>query len=142
MSIHYFYQCIVTSGSYVDSDARGFPNRSLIRSGHYLARIEDQELGINAEDCGNEMRFINSYLNIANSPNCTMKTTYINKLPRIIIVCIKGISAGEEILLDYGEAYNQRYLKPKSYQSELISSESLFEQLPLAAEDCEDLSNC
>jgi len=85
--------------------------------GHYLACLEDvpqeKSLGVDAETCGNEIRFINSYLNIAFEPNVTMRTTYINEFPHLVVVCMRDIEIGEEILLDYGEAYNETFLKPK-----------------------------
>ena len=86
-------------------------------NGHYVAALEDkahsESLGIDAECMGNEMRFINSYLNIAFNPNVTMRTSYINTYPHIVLVCLQDIEVGEEFLLDYGEAYNKAYLLPK-----------------------------
>ena len=88
------------------------------KTGHYVAALEDAEhdksLGLDAEFCGNEMRFINSYLGIANRCNVVMKTVYIDTLPHIIIICTEDISPGEEILFDYGESYNNAYLLPES----------------------------
>lgn len=55
------------------------------------------------ECCGNEMRFINSYLSISFSPNVVMKTVYVDTTPIIVIVCIDNIDIDDEILLDYGE---------------------------------------
>lgn len=85
--------------------------------GHYLATLEDlpqtESLGVDAENCGNEIRFINSYLNIAFAPNVTMRTTYINTYPHLVVVCTRDIEIDEEILLDYGEAYNKEFLLPK-----------------------------
>lgn len=83
--------------------------------GHYVACLEDsnehdESVGIDAEQVGNEMRFINSYLNIAFSPNVAMRTVYIDTHPRIIIVCIADIDIDDELLLDYGKAYNEAYL--------------------------------
>ena len=62
-----------------------------------------KSLGINAEDCGNEMRYINSYLNIAFSANVTMRTAYINTYPHILIIALATIEIGDELLLDYGK---------------------------------------
>ena len=107
-----------------------------VLKGHYLATLEDlpqeQSLGIDAEKVGNEMRFINSYLNIAFSPNVTMRTTYINTYPHLMIVCTRDIDIGEEILLDYGEAYNKEFLQPKSeiVTESTLSNEELLEELP------------
>lgn len=91
-------------------------------NGHYVAALEDkahsESLGIDAEIMGNEMRFINSYLNIAFYPNVTMRTSYVNTYPHIVLVCMQDIEPGEEFLLDYGEAYTQAYLIPKEKQPE------------------------
>ena len=69
-------------------------------------------LGLDAKNCGNELRFINSYLNVDFGPNVTMRTVYINTYPHICIVCMRDIEIGDEFLLDYGEAYNKAYLTP------------------------------
>jgi hypothetical protein len=104
-------------------------------NGHYVAALEDKghddSLGIDAQHCGNEMRFINSYLNVGFKPNVTMRTAYINTIPHIVIVCCEDIEVGDEILLDYGEAYNRAYLLPKTttVTSEL-SMEDVKEALP------------
>ena len=88
-----------------------------IKCGHYLAALEDTEhedsLGLDAGDCGNEMRFINSYINVDFSPNVTMRTVYMNTYPHLVIVATKDIEVGEEILLDYGAAYNNLYILKK-----------------------------
>eukprot|EP01041_Mallomonas_annulata_P005357 gene5357-10708_t len=85
--------------------------------GLYCAALEDrntkESLGVNAEECGNEMRFINSYLNIDFEPNLTMRTVYTDTYPHLVLVCTKNIEVDDEFLLDYGEAYNQAYLTPK-----------------------------
>jgi len=89
--------------------------------GHYVASLEDcsdhdSSLGIDAETCGNELRFINSHIGIAFSPNVTMRTVYVNTLPHIVLVCTTDIEVGEEFLLDYGASYNAAYLtgEPKT----------------------------
>ena len=99
------------------------------------ARIEDDsvDLGINAEDCGNEIRFINSYLNIGEA-NCVMRTTTLNSLPHIVIVCTKHIPKSSEILLDYGDAYNNKYILQKT-RFEPPSPIELFDHLPYLDED-------
>ena len=47
-------------------------------AGHYVAALEDkpheESMGLDAEHCGNEMRFINSFLNVASESNVTMRT--------------------------------------------------------------------
>eukprot|EP01041_Mallomonas_annulata_P002688 gene2688-5291_t len=86
--------------------------------GHYVALLEDKPpnynaLGVDAGQCGNEMRFINSYSNVSDEPNLTMRTVYIDTYPHLVLVCTKNIEVDDEFLLDYGEAYNQAYLTPK-----------------------------
>jgi hypothetical protein len=74
--------------------------------GHYVAALEDKgtddSLGIDAQTCGNEMRFINSYLNIAFEPNVTLRTVYMGGMPHLLVICLRDIEIGEEFLLDYG----------------------------------------
>ena len=48
-------------------------------------KAHEDSLGLDAQDCGNEMRFINSYLNVDFAPNVTMRTAYMNTYPRILI---------------------------------------------------------
>jgi hypothetical protein len=84
--------------------------------GHYVALLEDKDyndsMGVDAMDCGNEMRFINSYLNVASRPNVKMRTAYVGTYPHVLVLCIEDIEIGEEILLDYGDEYTNMYLKP------------------------------
>jgi hypothetical protein len=74
--------------------------------GHYVAALEDkgtdESLGIDAQTCGNEMRFINSFLNIAFEPNVTLRTVYMGGMPHLLVICLRDIEIGEEFLLDYG----------------------------------------
>lgn len=71
-----------------------------------MASLEDKahsdSLGIDAQQMGNEMRFINSHLNIAFGPNVTLRTAYIGGLPHLLVVCLENIDIGDEFLLDYG----------------------------------------
>jgi hypothetical protein len=82
--------------------------------GHYVACLEDRahedSLGLDAERVGNECRFINSYINIEFGPNVAMKTAYVDSYPHIIIIVIAlTIEIGDEILLDYGNAYTNAF---------------------------------
>ena len=72
-------------------------------------------MGIDGEHCGNEMRFINSAYNMGESNNCKMSIVYCDTYPRVMIVVTRNIAVGEEILMDYGEAYNSRYLAPMAH---------------------------
>jgi hypothetical protein len=112
--------------------------------GHYVAALEDksheESVGLDAMHFGNEMRFINSYINVSTAANVTMRTVYIGGLPHIVIVCMRDIVPGEEFLFDYGEAYNNAYLLPKvTKQHAAISDEELREALPFCDEDMDDL---
>lgn len=95
-----------------------------VKSGHYLAALEDKSnddsLGLDAATCGNEMRFINSYIGIDFSPNVTMRTVYMNTYPHLVIVATRDIEIGEELLLDYGDAYNQLYILKKTEEKKLL----------------------
>ena len=108
-------------------------------SGHYVAALEDKttldSLGLDAQDCGNEMRFINSYLNVDFAPNVTMRTVYINTYPHICIVCTRDIDVGDEILLDYGDAYNKAFLTPPPPPPPPIPPEVLDDALPCGLMD-------
>ena len=101
--------------------------------GHYVACLEDGDralektLGIDAETCGNELRFINSHINIAFAPNATLRVVYVAGLPHVVIVCTADIEPDEEILLDYGAAYNAAYLsgKPTTHSEAMSEAASL-----------------
>ena len=58
-----------------------------------------------------------------------MRTTYIETFPHLVVVCTRDIEIGEEILLDYGEAYNDIFLKPK-VQSSITSVVDMKKALP------------
>ena len=83
------------------------------QNGRYVAAIDkdnnNNNLGIDAETHGNEMRFINHYRNIGMFANVVMRVCYIDTYPHIIIVCTRDILEGEEVLLDYGDAYIEAY---------------------------------
>jgi len=108
---------------------------SEVKCGHYLAALEDksndESLGLDAANCGNEMRFINSYIGIDFSPNVTMRTVYMNTYPHLVIVATRDIDIGEELLLDYGEAYNQLYiLKKEEKKTEIVDFSIVKSVLP------------
>mmetsp|Transcript_58861 Transcript_58861/g.101402 ORF Transcript_58861/g.101402 Transcript_58861/m.101402 type:complete len:241 (+) Transcript_58861:248-970(+) len=87
--------------------------------GDYVACLEyglhDQVLKLDAKSSGNEARFINSCLGIGDGkPNVVMKTAYVETLPHILIIARRDIEVGEELLLDYGEAYTRAYFQDRS----------------------------
>ena len=73
------------------------------KTGRYVAYSEN--CGIDANNIGNELRFINDYRNIAPTMNVVFKTTYIDKKPRVLFVVTRNIQEGEQLLTDYGEGY-------------------------------------
>jgi histone-lysine N-methyltransferase ASH1L len=52
---------------------------------------------IDARRKGNEARFINHSCD----PNCVFQKVNVNGLPRIAVLCIKDIAAGEFLTCDY-----------------------------------------
>lgn len=85
--------------------------------GEYATYLENREdkyaLGVDAQREGNESRFINHYQGIASEqdgPNVVMKITYVEELPRVMIVCKRDINVGEELLLQYSDEYVQAYI--------------------------------
>ena len=77
------------------------------KEGKYVSASED--CCIDAINMGNELRFINDYRNISLSSNVIIKTTYIDKKPRVLFVVTKKIEPGEQLLTDYGEGYWQKF---------------------------------
>jgi SET domain-containing protein len=75
----------------------------------YLFALQD-DLVIDAKDHGNELRFVNSNMNISLDPNVASRFCYIDGYPRIFFICIKDIKIGEELLIDYGDEYNKIFL--------------------------------
>ena len=75
----------------------------------YLFNLVD-DLVIDARDYGNELRFINSNMNISDEPNVTSTVSYIDGLPRVLYICTNDIEVGEEMVIDYGDDYNEKFL--------------------------------
>jgi len=79
----------------------------------YATYLEDRSkkyaLGVDATREGNECRFINHFQNIAEEPNVVMKITYVDELPRVMVVCKKDIEVGEEILFRYSDEFVRIY---------------------------------
>jgi hypothetical protein len=85
--------------------------------GEYVAHLESyllkDPLCVNAQTHGNELRAINHFQSIADTPNVIMKLCYVEKLPRIMIICKRDIPVGDEFLLNYGDDYVEAYLTGK-----------------------------
>lgn len=68
----------------------------------YLLKFPfDPEYAIDAEEIGNETRFIN------HSTRANVRRVYLSDggLPRVIFTAAEDIPAGRQILLDYGKGY-------------------------------------
>lgn len=117
--------------------------------GHYVAALEDkppvESLGVDAQKAGNELRYINSYINIDFGPNVVMKTCIVNKEPRILIICTTDILPGDEFLLDYGVFYNEAYILQSESKSTQTSScsdpRALWAFLPMGESESDSESN-
>lgn len=75
----------------------------------YLFTLTD-DLIVDAQKYGNELRFVNGNMNIAEEPNVKSSVCYIGGLPRVLYICINDIEPGDEILVDYGNDYNESFL--------------------------------
>jgi hypothetical protein len=77
----------------------------------YLFNLENtNNLAIDGEKYSNELKYVNSYLNIAKKPNVISAHVIIDGLPKVLYVCMRDIEPGEEFLIDYGEEYNNAFL--------------------------------
>lgn len=83
--------------------------------GRYVAGFKNLDYtnnyGIDAENSGNELRFINDYRNIGIKPNTILKNSFIDKRPKILVIATENINEDEEILLDYGKGYYNCFIK-------------------------------
>ena len=72
----------------------------------YMAALGDGDgcLGCDAGKMGNEARFINDYRGCG-LQNCRLSRTIIRTLPTVMVVVVKPIKAGEEILANYGGGF-------------------------------------
>ena len=98
--------------------------RSRIPSPPYLKTADEGRAGANsdyyrpgvdAEHMGNELRMINDYRGVpgATGPNCKFSRTAIRGFRAALIVAIRPIAVGEELLLDYGAVYWDRGIMPR-----------------------------
>jgi hypothetical protein len=82
--------------------------------GEYVAYLESSllkdPLCVDANNYGNEMRAINHFQSIADTPNVIMQLCYVEQLPRIMIICKRDIPVGDEFLLSYGDEYVKAFL--------------------------------
>ena len=64
---------------------------------------------IDAEKYGNEFRYINSNINISPFPNVQFTDAIIDNYPRVLILAIKDIEIGEELLTQYDDDYFKHF---------------------------------
>ena len=84
--------------------------------GKYVASFKGfniEMFGVDAEKAGNELRFINDYHNIELKPNTILKNTIIDRRPKILVVATEDIDINQELLMDYGDEYNQTFINNK-----------------------------
>ena len=72
--------------------------------GEYCAFLTEQ-FNVDAGICGNELRYINDYRNIAEKPNTKLEIVYLDKKPKVLVVVTEDVNNGQEFLLNYGEDY-------------------------------------
>ncbi|GAB5359404.1 hypothetical protein AAMO2058_000540900 [Amorphochlora amoebiformis] len=71
----------------------------------------DEMVSVDAQRYGNELRFINSYKGIRETPNTQFHWRLRNNgMPYLAVVCVVSVRKGEEFLLDYGNTYDRKYL--------------------------------
>ncbi|TFJ84998.1 hypothetical protein NSK_003422 [Nannochloropsis salina CCMP1776] len=82
--------------------------------GEYVASIDQDDgrlpqgsspWGVDSALYGNEVRMINHFHQIGPVPNVKFVTAYIAELPHILVVVLRPIAEGAEILIDYGADY-------------------------------------
>ena len=77
----------------------------------YLFYLDNKnDLVIDGEKYSNELKYVNSYLNITKKPNVIYANVIIDGLPKVLYVCMCNIKPGEEFLIDYGDEYNNEHL--------------------------------
>lgn len=62
---------------------------------------KDNALALDAEHRGNEARFINSYVGVAEAPCLVMKTAYVNGLPVIMLIATKKIEVSKFLKFNF-----------------------------------------
>lgn len=48
--------------------------------------------------------------NIGLKPNTILKNTIIDRRPKILVIVIDDIEIGQELLMDYGDEYNDMFI--------------------------------
>jgi hypothetical protein len=75
----------------------------------YIFSLVD-DIVIDGNHRSNELKYVNSYLNIATTPNLRATHCTLDRYPKILYICTKDIAVGEELLIDYGEEYNNAHI--------------------------------
>jgi SET domain-containing protein len=80
---------------------------------------------IDAESIGNQMRFINDYRNIASAPNVGffINPLRVNGYLVSVVVALRTIAKGEELLLDYGDKYWAEYSSWQTESCETVTTD-------------------
>jgi hypothetical protein len=65
-------------------------------------KMSNPAVDIDAEQFGNEMRFVNSSKLVSSAPNIKFCEMLCDDGPHLLVYTLKPIRANEEILADYG----------------------------------------
>lgn len=89
-------------------------------------QCDKYELDFDANDIGNEIRYVNDYRGIAAAPNVYVgEPVHVEGAPGWVvanpIMTSRAIAAGEEYLLDYGDNYWRATLEDKFYSHHFFS---------------------
>lgn len=80
----------------------------------YIASINETELDVDAETCGNESRYLNHFEGIALQPNVALRTQeHLCGMRWVAVVLLTAVRAGEELLIDYGKSYPRHLLRAR-----------------------------
>lgn len=90
--------------------------------------------GVDSEKSGNELRFMNDHRNIADSPNVNMRRCFIDTQPRVLVVCLRTIEIGDEILTHYGDGFYDLYITNKGVDVKPGMEKTATETAPTVAE--------
>ena len=61
---------------------------------------------INADEYGNELRFLNYSTDSETDSNVTMRVAYVATYPHLVVVCTKDVEIGDELVLDHRQNEN------------------------------------
>lgn len=110
-------QAGVFLGEYTGMVQRRDNTKTFEQGGQYLATVSvplacggTLELDIDAEEAGNEMRCMNDYHMMASEPNVEFRgMRHFSGEPGMGVFTLRRVSAGSELLVNYGADYWNRY---------------------------------